>query len=111
MALDDMLDDRKSEPGASQRSTAAGVDAVEALRHPCDVLGRDSFSTVGNRQSHHGAVSLSSHNDGSPGFAITQRIREQVVEQLQDLPAVAGDGWEARVDFSEQRRPAFLRGP
>src|SRR5512145_2003123 len=42
MPLQRVLHDREAEPGAAELARAPGVDAVEPLGHPRQVLGRDS---------------------------------------------------------------------
>src|SRR5258708_9289299 len=48
MAVDDVLDDREPEPGAAERARAAGVDAIESLGQPRQVLARDPLPLVGD---------------------------------------------------------------
>src|SRR5690242_11906163 len=46
MVADDMLDDGEAEPGAAQLARAGGIDAVEALGQPRQVLARDALAVV-----------------------------------------------------------------
>src|SRR6185437_7483900 len=42
----DVLDDGEAEPGAAQLARAGGIDAVEALGEPRQVLARDALAMV-----------------------------------------------------------------
>src|SRR5688500_9152926 len=46
VAQRDMLGDGEAEPGAADRPAAAGVDPVEALGEPGNMLGRDPLALV-----------------------------------------------------------------
>ena len=46
VAQHDMLDDGEAEPGAADRAAAPGIDPVEALGEPRDMLGRDALALV-----------------------------------------------------------------
>src|SRR6185436_7373825 len=86
-----MLDDREAETGPTERSAAAGVDAVEALGDAGDMLGRNPLALVGDREVDHRPFRLRRNGDWSAGFAVAERVGDEVVEQLQDLAAVGDD--------------------
>jgi len=91
VAFDDMLDDREAETGPTERSAAAGVDTVEALGDAGDMLGSNPLALVGDREVDHRPFRLCRNGDRSAGFAVAERIGDEVVEQLQDLAAVGGN--------------------
>ena len=74
VALDDMLDDREAKPGAAERAAAAGIDAVETLGDPRDVLGRDALALVGDRQVQHRPFGMRRHGHRRARLAVAQRI-------------------------------------
>ena len=51
MRLDDMLDNRQSQAGATDGTTAGGIDAVEAFEKPGQVLFRNTLAAVLNLMS------------------------------------------------------------
>src|SRR5438876_7928627 len=54
MMIDDMLHDGEAEAGAAKLARAGGVDPVEALREPRDVLGKDALAVVADRDLRRG---------------------------------------------------------
>ncbi len=50
--LDDVLDDGEAQPGAAELAAAGGIDAVEALEEPVEVLAFDSEPFVFNEDGH-----------------------------------------------------------
>src|SRR6516225_9138886 len=50
VALQDMLDDGEAEAGATGRARAPGIDAIEALGEPRNVLRRDTHAGVADRE-------------------------------------------------------------
>ena len=52
MAVDDMLDDGEAEAGAAELARARGIDAIEALGEPRQMVGRNAVALVadGDRQ-------------------------------------------------------------
>src|SRR4051794_10561396 len=102
MTLDDMLDDRKAQTGAAERTAAAGVDTIETLSDPRDMLRRDALAFVGDRKSDHRPFGLRSNGDGSSWLAIAQGVGQQIVEQLKNLSAICGDGGQIGRDGSDQ---------
>ena len=46
MAVDDVLDDGEAEAGAAQLARARGIDAIEALGEPRQMVGRNAVALV-----------------------------------------------------------------
>src|SRR5579885_1739385 len=46
MVVDDVLDDGEAEAGAAQFARAPGIDAVEALGEPRQMLARDALAVI-----------------------------------------------------------------
>ena len=61
MPLQRMLDDREAEAGAAARPRAAGIDAIEALRDPRNLLLRDADAGVDDLED--GAVVVGPPDD------------------------------------------------
>src|SRR6202030_2905317 len=73
---DDVLDDGKTEPGAAELARAGGIDPVEALRQPRDVLGQDALAVVADGDQRRGRAGEApgrgrgAHLDGGAGAAV-----------------------------------------
>src|SRR5688500_849900 len=97
MLVDDALDDRETEAGAS----AAARE--ERLEDPPEVLRDEPGPGIEDRS---GDPLLSGvlddfprHDDGRPGGRELDRILEQVLEHLNELLAVHGNGREIERDL------------
>ena len=51
MPVEDVLDDRKTESGALLLARGVGIDAIEPLGQPGDMLGGDACAVIGHRKS------------------------------------------------------------
>src|SRR3546814_7379898 len=53
MPLDDVLDDRQPQSRAADRTRPSGIDSIESLGQPGEMLGRNSLPLILYRQPHH----------------------------------------------------------
>src|SRR5437879_845837 len=114
VAVDDVLDDGEAQPGATQLARARGVDAVEALGEPRQMVGGDAVALVADgdgdpalagRTRHH------AHRGG--GLGVLQRVVDQVLEHDGELVIVADRagqfGCEAELERHLARRGLQLQ--
>src|SRR5689334_13600777 len=87
MPLDDMLDDGEAKAGAGGLAAAGGIDAVEALGHPRQMLARDPRAMVGDGKREPSAVARGRHFDARARLvaAVSNRVAEKIVDDLDQL--------------------------
>ncbi len=86
-----MLDHGESEPGAARGPVPGGIDPVEPLEDPVQLVGRDADATVGHADVHGGLVrARRDHDRGSLG-GVGDRVGHEVAHRDGDLLAVAED--------------------
>src|SRR4051794_20041002 len=95
-----MLDDREAKTGAAGLAAARVVGPVEALCKSRQMLACDSRPMVGNAELHPGSVPLRLDIDRRIGLvaAVANRVADEVVEQLDQLRAVATKRRQACID-------------
>src|SRR5262245_4539992 len=74
VALHDMLDDGKAQPGSALGSAPARIDAVESFGDARNVLGRNALAFVADTQVHHGALRHGFQVDRPALAAVADRI-------------------------------------
>src|SRR5579864_1808909 len=91
MALDDVLDDGEAKACASGFAAARSINAVETLGDARQMLPRNPRPMVGDCEEHPRAVSLCGDIDhgAAPIAAIAQRVADEIIEDLNELSAVA----------------------
>src|SRR3546814_5985270 len=100
MTADDMLDDGEPEPRPSHRPAAAGVDTIESLGEARQMLGRDAFAPVDHAHADHVRTrAFEPHCHILAVATIFEGVDDEVLDQLQELRAVAGDDGFAIVLF------------
>ena len=94
MALDDVLDDGQSQPGALLLAAGLGIDAIEAFGHARHMFGLDARTMINNTDLGMHARAL----DPGQGYldplavgAILDGIVDKVLEHFVELPAIARD--------------------
>src|ERR1051325_1415768 len=75
----DMLDDGEAEAGAADLTAPPGIDPVEALGQPRDVLGGDAVALVGHAQRDQVRIFLL---DPDPDLASRPAIFERVDDEV-----------------------------
>ena len=73
--------DGETDPAATGGSVESRY-AVEAVEHTLEVLDGKTDACVGDRDSYDAALVGSAHGDQSPGGRVTERIPEQIGEDL-----------------------------
>src|SRR5439155_24007241 len=106
--LDDMLDDGQPKPRAALRTAPPRIDAVETLGDARDMFGRDPLAFVTHAQMHHRPLGRRPDEDRPPFAPVADGIADQILDELQNLAAIADDRRQVRrdVDFD---RALFLR--
>src|ERR1700730_4268152 len=101
VAVEDVLDDREPEPGPAHFARAGGVDAVEPLGQPWQMLAGDAFALITHSNRYKGGAPGTAAAIGRPspvrgryrdlaaGAAVFDRIVEEVLKELGELVAVA----------------------
>ena len=84
-----MLDDREAEAGAAGGAVPGGVDAVEPLEDPVELLGRDADAAVGDADVDGRLAGARRDDHGGPLGGVGDRVRDQVADGDGDLLAVA----------------------
>src|SRR5215218_9935715 len=80
--VDEMAHDRQTEPGASLRAGAAGVDTIEALEDARQVLRRDPDPGIRDVEPHAFVGGARAHRDAS-----LTRVAHRVLDEVrEDLP-------------------------
>src|ERR1700704_4703494 len=93
--IDDMLHDGEAETGAAKLPRAGGIDPVEALGEPRDVLGENALAVVADRDLRRGRPrealqwGAGADLDGGPGAPVFDRVIDQVLEHLGELVGIA----------------------
>ena len=87
MQVHDRLDDRQAEAHPFGAAGAVGVDLVEAVEQPGQVLGGDATAGIADAQrAGAGSIGFRRQGDGAAGWRVVQGIRQQVrqrpVQQL-----------------------------
>ena len=86
MALDHVLDDGQSQPGAAGIARAAAVDAIEALREPRQVLARDAGAVVDHRDLAAMVRRPAPLQLDAPAFRrVAHRVADQVGDRAEDF--------------------------
>ena len=88
----DVLGDGETEASASGFAGAGFVDAVEAFEQAGEMLGGDAGAEVSDKEFHGVRNGAGAENDASSGWAVFQRIVDQVGKNLVDRFAVGEDG-------------------
>src|SRR5690606_4438737 len=92
VALDDVLHDRQSQPGAARSTTAAGIGAIESSGEMGNMLGRDAFALVTNRHDCRiPSTFIQAHDYGRLGRTVFEGVFHQVADQLFQLITVSPD--------------------
>ena len=89
--LDELLDDRETDPGTAARPVARLLDPVEAVEHALQFVRRDPVAGVDDRDEEVSGPSLGTDRDRAAGRGVAGRVREQVGQHL----GQAGPGWPA----------------
>src|SRR6185436_9469108 len=101
-----MLDDGEAEPGAADLAAAAGIDPVEALGQPRDMLGGDALAPVDHAEADQlRPAILEPDPDRRLRAAIFERVDDQIGEHLRELVAVAADQGLAGAILDAQAAP------
>ena len=115
MELDDLLGDGEAEAGAAGAAAAGGVQAVELLEYPLQLVPGYVVALVGETEM--GGVAVNGERDGDVRaiIAVVDGVAQQVVEHALELVRVAGDADVRRGEhaagkalFRQQRRE-FVR--
>src|SRR5215472_11464571 len=114
MARENMFDEREAEPGPPLRATVCDIHPVEALRQTRDVLGRDARAVVpypDHRLLLASWAGLAGERDIDPlaGGAIFQRVLDQVLENSNELVAIATYHERSRLLFDADLHPPVAR--
>ena len=101
MAIEDVLDQCKTQAGAALRAALGDIDAVEALGQPRQVLRRDAGTMIAHRDARLllAARPLAEREldvDALAGGGIFQRVLHQILEHADQLVAVAQHQQRAR---------------
>src|SRR5688500_6564721 len=93
MAFDHMLDDGKAEPGPTRMAAARGIDPVESLRQPGEMLARYALPLVRDADLHPIALNFGpkGHHRRPGTAAVADCVGQQIVEDLHKLWLVAAD--------------------
>src|SRR3984957_11061020 len=96
MAIEDMLDQRKAEPGSALGAALGDVDAIEPFRQPRQMFRRDAGPVIAHgdlrfRLAVGGRAGREPDIDALAGRAVFERVLDQVLEQADELIAVAED--------------------
>src|SRR3546814_1274353 len=84
MPLDDVLDDRQPQSRAADRTRPSGIDSIESLGQPGEMLGRNSLPLILYRQPHHRrAVAPQTDFDRRARPPILDRVADQIVQKLE----------------------------
>src|SRR3546814_5187933 len=84
MPLDDVLDDRQPQSRAADRTRPSGIDSIESLGQPGEMLGRNSLPLILYRQPHHRrAVAPQTDFDRRARPPIFDRVADQIVQKLE----------------------------
>src|SRR5262245_18742975 len=104
MALDDMLDDGETEPGAAGLPASRRVDAIEALGHARQMLAWNARAVIGDRQRRPGPAARRRQANlrAGPGAPVAHRIAEQIVDYLEQLRPVASHRGQVGGDVDYQ---------
>src|SRR4029079_2446434 len=87
--LDQVLDDREPEPGASALPGAPGVHPVQALEDPRQVLGLDPGAVVDDLEQDPAAPPLAGDPDRPVLLAVLDGVVDEVLDHLLDPHRVA----------------------
>src|SRR5215471_6602241 len=114
MARENMFDERETEPGPPLRATVCDIHTVESLRQARDVLGRDARAVVpypDHRLFLASWASLACERDIDPlaGGAIFQRVLDQVLENSNELVAIATYHERSRLLSDADLHPTVAR--
>src|SRR4029077_5730092 len=93
VAVEDVLDDREPEPGPAHFARAGGVDAVEPLGQPWQMLAGDAFALIPHSNRYKCSVpgiaavrrpnpARGRHRDLAAGAAVFDRVVEEVLKEL-----------------------------
>src|SRR5688572_9041783 len=85
VALQRVLDDGEAETRAAELSRSAGIDAVETLGQPRQVLGRDPDAGVAKLDARAALVDPPAHVDAAVGGRVFGCVGEQVREDRMQL--------------------------
>src|SRR3989442_15954860 len=99
MCLDQVLDDRQTEPRAAFLARATRVYAVEALEDAGQVIRRDAAAGVGDSHDRGASCALYGDMDPTASWRVPQRVVEQVGEDLPQSFGVAVDRRPVRCAF------------
>ena len=101
MTFDDMLDDGETQACPSGFAAARRIDAIEALGDPRQVFARNARTVIADGHSDRCPSSLGPDLDLRVRTiaSITQGIAEEIVEDLEQLRAIASDRRQARRDI------------
>ena len=86
--IHDMLDDRKTKPGAALFAAAPFIHPVKPLKNTALALRRDADAGVADRQYHIRAPVLDLHPDFAALVVILDRVCQQIVKQLLHLAQI-----------------------
>lgn len=86
MGLDDMLDNRQTEPGSTGFSIAGPIAAIEAFKQTRQVLLRDTDAVINNADPDHVVIFLSHldrpGDDRTAGIAVGDAVDQQIDHRL-----------------------------
>src|SRR5262245_25914899 len=101
MALDDMLDDGETKPGAAGLAAPRGIDAVKALGDSRQMLARNARAIVchGEGDPRPASRRRQPHSRAGSAAAVAHCIAEEVVDYLKELRPVAADRREVGRDI------------
>src|SRR5256885_5202270 len=89
--LDNVLHDRETEAGPAGFPRTRGIYPIKTLEQSGKVLIRDALTVVANVKLHHCTVRRRPELDLAAGFAVLQRIFNQIPEYLLDGIAIAAN--------------------
>src|SRR5687768_15915394 len=101
MGFDEMPNNRQPKPGASRFPVTAAVCPVKALEYSWQVLRGDSGSAVGNGDLHAATDGRRLHDDRA-ALRVSNRVFEQVAQDLHECCSVGVDVTRARIDVRFQ---------
>ena len=95
-------------PDSAAPRVARGVDAVEAVEHVRQVLGRDARPAVLDDQHDLGAGRRRPQRDAAAARRVAHGVGDQVLQHLLEPPLVAKHGFGARADVPFERDAALV---
>src|SRR5881398_2036656 len=108
VALQHVPDDRQAEARAAGGARAPGVDAIEALGEPGNVLGRNAHTGVADGEVAAVVVHPPAHLERALGRGVLRGVVDEVRERRVDLRLVADQlrvGLDLHPDIARVHRP------